>query len=395
MNYDPPTVPAMHNLFLLSHAKSRSISPENPSGGKGRDGQIELEKGSARKAAKNLGKGWKVNPYVLIKPGEEFIMGETGGPGVINHIWMTMAHSPVPENYRSAIFRIYWDSAEQASVESPVGDFFATTWGMGNEPVIDSHAIVVNPKSGFNSFWQMPFRKKFRMTMQNTSDQILVLYYQINYSLTDVPENAAYFHAQFRMVNALGHKEVFTILDGVKGQGQYVGTYLAHAAFSPGWWGEGELKFYLDGDQEYPTINTTGEEDYFLGSYCYAKKDVDGMREEVSYSGAYAGFYATKNHDLSGDYMVADGERRHGQYRWHVMDPIRFKSEIKVTIQCLGWKDASHEFPLGPNREYLSLQDHLASVAYWYQTLPHEPFPELPGRQELAVPPRKQSPNGQ
>jgi hypothetical protein len=389
MKHQAPTVPGMHNLFLLSQAKSRSISPENPSGGKGMGGQTELEKGSARKAAKNLGKGWKVNPYVLIKPGEEFIMGETTGPGVINHIWMTMAHHPVPENYRAAMFRIYWDDAEQASVESPVGDFFATTWGMNNEPVIDSHAIVVNPKSGFNSFWQMPFRKKFRMTMQNTSDQILVLYYQINYSLTDVPENAAYFHAQFRMVNPLGHKEVFTILDGVKGQGHYVGTYLAHAAFSPGWWGEGEVKFYLDGDQEYPTINTTGEEDYFLGSYCYAKKDVDGIREEVNYSGAYAGFYATKIHELAGDYMAADAERRHGQYRWHVMDPIRFESEIKVTIQCLGWKDASLEHPLGPNREYLSLKDHLASVAYWYQTLPCEPFPKLPGKKDLTIPAEK------
>jgi hypothetical protein len=239
---------------------------------------------------------------------------------------------------------------------------------------------VVNTRSGFNSFWQMPFRMGFRITLQNAGETKFPVYYQIDYSLVEVPANAAYFHAQFRTTNPHAFKEPYTIVDGIKGRGHYVGTYLGHAAFSPGWWGEGEVKFYIDGDTDYPTINGTGEEDYFLGSYSYRRQREDGERYEVSFSGEHAGFYATRSH-TNDEYQAEDGERRYGQYRWHMVDPIRFTSDLRVTIQNLGWERENGKH----TGHYLPLQDHLASVAYWYQTEPHQAFPELPGPDDLRL----------
>jgi hypothetical protein len=344
-------------------------------------GRVELEDGSAMKAAANLGKGWKVNPYIVVRPGETITLGAADGPGVINHIWMTIGRTV---EYRDVILRIYWDDETDPSVETPVGDFFASGWGQGAEPLIGSGPIVVNSGSGFNSFWQMPFRERFRITIENTGEAKFPIYYQIDYSLVEVPSNAAYFHAQFRMANPHAFKEPYTIIDGIKGRGHYVGTYLGHAAFSPGWWGEGEVKFYIDGDTDYPTINGTGEEDYFLGSYSYRKQRENGERYEVSYTGEYAGYYATRVHPME-EYMSDEAERRYGQYRWHIVDPIRFTSDLRVTIQSLGWEFEGGKF----SGHYLPLRDHLASVAFWYQTEPHQPFPALPGPHELELSPQK------
>ncbi|MBN2376374.1 MAG: DUF2961 domain-containing protein [Sedimentisphaerales bacterium] len=351
---------SMDKLYLLSSAKSRSISPENFTGAKGKGGMATLAEGSAAHAARELGQGWKVNPYVKIKPGETFTMAQIDCSGIINHIWLTPAG-----NYRLGIIRFYWDDETQPSVEVPVGDFFAAGWGRGNEPKINSLAVCVNPRSGFNCYWQMPFRKKCKITMENLSDKVFTLYYQVDYTETTVPDDAAYFHAQFRRVNPLPDKDVYTIVDGIRGRGQYVGTYLAHGANSPGWWGEGEIKFYMDGDDKFPTICGTGEEDYFCGSYGYEmRKDPDGIDTYTSFSSLYTGFYQVKNLP------------RIGQYRWHITDPIRFEKDLKVTIQSLGWQSGGR---------YLPLQDDLASVAYWYQTEPHQQFPKLPDKESLDI----------
>jgi hypothetical protein len=376
-----PTVPGLQSLFLLSDAETRSISPENLSGQRAMGGRTELEDGSAKVAAAELGKGWKVNPYIVVEPGESITLGAADGPGIINHIWMTIGRTA---EYRDIILRCYWDDESEPSVETPVGDFFASGWGQDAEPLIGAGPIVVNSRSGFNSFWQMPFRHSFRITMENTGESKFPVYYQIDYSLVGVPENAAYFHTQFRMANPVAFKEPYTIVDGIKGKGHYVGTYLGHAAFSPGWWGEGEVKFYIDGDTDFPTINGTGEEDYFLGSYSYRRRRENGERYEVDYSGEHAGFYATRSHTRE-EYMSDTAERRYGQYRWHVVDPIRFTSDLRVTIQNLGWEREGGK----PTGRYLPLQDHLASVAYWYQTEPHQPFPDLPGPHELRLDPQK------
>ncbi len=348
------------NLYRLSNAESRSISPENFTGEKGKGGMATLEEGSAARAARELGQGWKVNPYINIAPGETFVLGEIEGEGVIQHIWMTPAG-----DYRGNVIRIYWDDEQTPSVEVPVGYFFASGWGSGYEPQINSNAICVNPHSGFNSYWQMPFRKKCKITMENIDQKGLRLYYQIDYALTDVPDDAAYFHAQFRRVNPLPEGDVYTILDNVKGAGHYVGLYLARGAYSSGWFGEGEVKFYIDGDSEFPTICGTGEEDYFCGSYGYEEsRGEDGYENYTSFSGPYTGFHYFRDLEKYPKYRSMIG-----QYRWHIMDPVRFKQDIKVTIQSLGWKSEGR---------YKQLEDDLSSVAYWYQSEPHNAFPKLP-----------------
>ena len=355
---------SLDQLLQLRDAKTRSISPENFSGAKGRGGMATLEEGNAARAARDLGRGWKVNPYVYIEPGKTFTLGEISDAGIINHIWMT----PVGD-FRLMILRFYWDGETEPSVEVPVGDFFAAGWGMGNEPRINSLAVCVNPRSGFNSYWQMPFGKSCRVTLENMGDSRAMVYYQIDFSLEKVPRNTPYFHAQFRRVNPLPEKEVFTILDGVQGRGHYVGTYLAHGANSPGWWGEGEIKFFIDGDDQFPTICGTGEEDYFCGSYGYnGRLEGEGEREVYeNFSSPYTGFY----------HVRYDGvQRRFGQYRWHITDPVRFEKDLRITIQSLGWQSKGR---------YLPLKDDLASVAYWYQLEPHKPFPPLPAKDQLAI----------
>ncbi len=348
------------DLSRLSHAKTRSISPENFKGEKGRGGMAT--EGTGANAARDLGQGWKISPSVKIKPGETFVMGEVDGSGIIHHIWMTPTG-----NSRFTVFRIYWDGEAQPSVETPVGDFFASGWG-GSYPRINSLPICVNPGSGLNSYWQMPFRKSAKITMQNLDEREMTLYYQIDYSLADVPADSGYFHAQFRRVNPLPYKTDYTILDGVKGWGHYVGTYLAWGVHSTGWWGEGEIKFFIDGDGKFPTICGTGTEDYFCGSYNFENADT---RQYEVFNTAYTGLLQVIRPD--GLYR---SQQRFGMFRWHIMDPIRFEKDLKVTIQALGWMSGGR---------YLPLQDDIASVAYWYQAEPHALFPKLPPRDDLEV----------
>jgi hypothetical protein len=213
----------------------------------------------------------------------------------------------------------------------------------------------------------MPFRKNCRITLENRGDETAGIAYQIDYALTEVPEECAYFHAQFRRSNPLPYKEVYTILDGVTGKGHFVGTYLAWGTNNNGWWGEGEIKFYLDGDAEYPTICGTGTEDYFCGSYSFIDPNSGGY---CSYTTPYVGFHEIKRDEL---YKC---QKRFGMYRWHITDPVRFERDLKVTIQALGWREGGR---------YLPLRDDIASAVFWYQTLPSAPFPALPDKDYLEI----------
>lgn len=353
--------PASHmgNLHCLSDAKTRSISAENPTGEKGKGGMCaEID---ARHPSRDLGIGWKVRPFVKIQAGETFKMCSIEGPGAIQQMWFTPTG-----NWRYAILRIYWDDQNYPSVECPLGDFFCCGWGEYTQ--INSLPVCVNPGSAFNSYWTMPFRKKCRMTVENIAEEEMVLFYQINYTLGELPEGIAYFHAQFRRVNPLPYKEVYTIVDGISGQGHYVGTYMAWGVNNNQWWGEGEIKFYMDDDEEFPTICGTGAEDYFCGSYGFLDPKTQRYK---TYSTAYAGFSQA---------LVPDGQflanTRFGLYRWHITDPVRFEKNLKVTIQALGWRDKGR---------YLPLMDDIASVAFWYQTIPASPFPRLPGKDALEI----------
>ncbi len=353
----------MGNLPRLSHARTRSISPENLDGEKGRGGMATEGNGAIH--ARYLGQGWKISPSIDIEPGETRTIADIDGSGAIQHIWMTPTG-----HFRFTILRIYWDDEEHPSVECPVGDFFACGWGEYAQ--VSSLAVCVNPGSAFNCYWEMPFRKRCRITLENIADEKMRVYYQIDYTLTEVPDDIGYFHASFRRVNPLPYKEVFTILDGVRGHGHYVGTYMAWGSNSNGWWGEGEIKFYIDGDDEFPTICGTGTEDYFCGSYNF---DVDGRYEE--FTTPYAGMPQVIRPD-----GLYKSQQRFGLYRWHVSDPVRFEEDLKVTIQALGWRQRLGWTQGGP---YLPLQDDISSVAYWYQALPGDPFPALPHRDELEV----------
>ena len=351
----------MGNLSRLSRAKTRSISPENLTGEKGKGGMAT--EGTGAKAARDLGQGWKISPSVIVAPKKVFTLAEIQGPGAIQHIWMTPTG-----RWRFSILRIYWDGETDPSVEVPVGDFFACGWGKYAQ--ISSLAVCVNPGSAFNTYWEMPFRKSCKMTLENIDEEFMVVYYQINYTLTEVPEDTAYFHAQFRRSNPLPLKTDHVILDGVKGWGQYVGTYLAWGVNNNGWWGEGEIKFFMDGDGKFPTIAGTGTEDYFCGSYDFDTGPPNATHY-TEFTTPYTGLAQVLRPD--GHY---EANTRFGLYRWHIMDPIRFEQDLKVTIQALGWRTG---------RRYLPLQDDISSTAFWYQTEPHAPFPKLPDKDYLEI----------
>ncbi len=347
------------NLSRLSSAKTRSISPENFTGEKGRAGMAT--EGTGAQCARELGRGWKISPSVAIEPGETFTLADIEGAGAIQQIWMTPTG-----HWRFSILRMYWDDQEQPAVECPVGDFFCSGWGRYAQ--LSSLPVCVNPGSAFNCYWEMPFHRRARITMTNIAAEPMRLYYQVNYTLTEVPADTACFHAQFRRTNPLPYKDVYTILDGVKGQGHYVGTYMAWGVNNVGWWGEGEIKFFMDGDKEFPTICGTGTEDYFCGSYNFENRDTKQYQE---FTTPYAGLHQVIRPD-----GVYQSQQRFGLYRWHIMDPIRFEKDLRVTIQALGWRSGGR---------YLPLQDDIASVAYWYQTLPTAPYPALPDKDALEV----------
>ncbi len=339
------------SLPLMSDAETRSISAENPTGERG--GGAKAVPGE-ESAASMLGVGWKVRPCINLEPGTTTMLADIEGPGIIQHIWITVK----PEAYRDTVLRFYWDAETRAggphgkpSIEVPLGDFFCNGHGLRYD--VNSLPVAVNPTGGFNCYWPMPFRERARITIENQHrEPIDGFFYQITYALTDVPEEAGTFHAQWRRSMTTRDCPEHVILERVQGRGHYVGTFLAWTQFSNGWWGEGEVKFYVDGDADHPTICGTGTEDYFGGAWCFGGE---------TYSTSFLGYPL---------YRKAPGEvPRHGLYRWHVLDPIRFKQDLRVSVQALGW---------WPNKTFEPLTDDISSVAYWYQVEPHTPFPALP-----------------
>jgi len=365
-------MPLTH-ITKLSDAVTRSITAENVYGEKGKGAMAELSAtpqpevarigqkwDGPNPCARDLGRGWKLRPCIPLPRESTTSLMDIDGPGVIQHIWITTATNW----YRDLILRIYWDGEDTPSVQAPIGDFFCNGWK--TRTCILSLPINVNPEGGFNCYFPMPFRKHARITVENRAPaESAGFFYAINYALTPVADDDAYFHAQFRRVNPLPYKDDYVILDGVQGKGQYVGTFLAWQQNSDGWWGEGEFKAFIDGDREFPTICGTGTEDYFGGAWCFKE----------SFSAPFLG-YRDITAALKDARETNHTGNRHNMYRFHIMDPIRFAQDLKITIQALGWR--------GEGR-YLPLQDDISSVAYWYQAEPHSQFPPLGARDHLEV----------
>ena len=327
-------------MSFLTEGLSRSVSPENPNGAKGGGGAATQGTGAA--AARDLGPGWKISPSIEIASEATAVLADLAGPGVIRHIWLTAHHS----HWRSLVLRAYWEDASTPAIAVPLGDFFCQGWGEYAQ--VSSEPIAVNPHGGLNSYWEMPFRHAARIELENLGSGGAVVYFQVDYELTGVDDSAGYLHAQWRRSNPLPRGEVHTIMDGVAGRGHYAGTYLAWGSNSSGWWGEGEVKFYLDGDTDLPTVCGTGTEDYFGGAWNF---DVPGQGY-TSYSTPFLGLPQILRPD--GLYR---SQQRFGMYRWHLPDPVRFATDIRVTIQALGWRAGGR---------YLPLSDDIASTAWWY-----------------------------
>lgn len=327
-------------MYSIKDYKSRSITAENPTGGKGIGGR--LTNGTGAKASADLGIGWKVSPSIKMNPFSKIDIATIEGSGIINHMWMTCFH----EFWRDIIIRIYWEHSDFPSVEVPFGDFFSNPWC---EPsLIDSEVISVNPRGGMNSYWQMPFKENARIELENIGCKEVYVYYQIDYTLREVKGDFGYFHTQWNASKPLKYMEDHNLLTRIMGKGHYVGTSLGWQVNSRGWWGEGEVKIFIDGDEEFPTICGTGTEDYFGGAWNFEQP----IGQYCGYSTRYLGMHQVIRPD-----GLYNSQQRFSMYRWHLKDPIYFSEDIRVTIQALGWRN---------NEKYLPLQDTLYSVAYLY-----------------------------
>ncbi|MHC5022589.1 MAG: glycoside hydrolase family 172 protein [Planctomycetota bacterium] len=342
-------------IARITDARTRSISAENPDGAVAGGAQaMPGEDAHCTPAAARLGKGWKVRPCLRdIAPGQAVTLATVEGPGVVQHIWMTLQ----PRLARSLSLRVTYDDQPAPSIQAPLGDFFAN--GIDGLARVTSLLIAVNPRGGLNCYWPMPFRSRFRLDVTNTGDEpIPELFYQVTWSQQTVPDDVAHLHATARDATVDPSRPEHVILERVAGRGHYVGTYLAWTQRTPGWWGEGEVKFFIDGDpDDAPTICGTGTEDYFGGAWGFESGEPANPRPQT-FSGPLLGYpqFVPGDHDNG---LPA----QHGLYRWHLPDPIRFRRDLKVTIQALGWQ---------PDGTYLPLADDIRSVAWWYQAISGE-----------------------
>lgn len=343
----------LDRLTELRDERSRSITPENPNGA--------VDSGGT--ASSDLGPGRKGRPNITIEQGETVTLAAIEGSGVIRHLWMTVSGGDASDDHalRNLVLRASWNEEERPSVEVPLGDFFCN--GHGRFATVTSRPIVVAPKGGFNCYFPMPFHDGARITLESEHDEELMVFYQIDYSEEAVDDETPTFHAQWRRTNPTALGEDHVIVDGIEGTGQYVGTYLAWVALGDHWWGEGEVKFYLDGDER-PTICGTGTEDYAGGAWCFLPTGADGLTDQETYSTPYLGHPYYRHEGSHPAY--------HGVYRWHVPDPIRFREDLRVTVQTIG----------NAGTGLFERSDDVSSVAYWYQREPHAAFPDLPNRRD-------------
>jgi Protein of unknown function (DUF2961) len=304
------------------------------------------------------------NDFYKIASGDTITLLDDSGPGIITHIWITIA-SPEKYHLKKLVLRMFWDGEASPSVETPIGDFFGL--GLGDYFQFESTPLAVASDKALNSFFPMPFRKGARITVANQgSEDVDAFYFNIDYQAfhDDLPADTMYFHAQYRQstpatgwsnqwqtnnapaVNARKNLEGENnyVWMEANGPGHFVGVTMSVLQNQDGWWGEGDDMFFVDGEK-YPSINGTGSEDYFLGAWDFGDHPF-----------SYARFGApVKGAELAGS--------RSSVYRFHLDSPIPFTRSLKATIEH---GHANHR------------SDNFFSVAYWYQAEPHAAFPALP-----------------
>jgi Protein of unknown function (DUF2961) len=296
--------------FIDSSIDSRAVTFENPTGARGAGGSAH----GGRKGAPNM---W-------VRAGESVLLADIDGPGTIRHLWMTIPPAP-PEVMRSLVVEVFYDGMTEPSVSVPFVDFF----GLPHGRPVEYHSVLhaVQEGRGFNSYVPMPFGEHVRIVATNGGERSIILYYQVDFTLGPLDDGAGYLHVGFRRENPTVQKRDFVIVDGLEGPGRFLGCAIGVRVIDAGdWYGEGEVKVFRDGDDELPTICGTGLEDYVGSAW--------GM-------GAHAAPYggAPVNVGPAGP----DQPEFVSFYRWHVLDPIMFTSDLKVTIQQIGAKF----FPLG------------------------------------------------
>lgn len=347
-------------LYQIKNVQSRAANGENQRGEKGGGGKAR----GGRKGCPSI------SP---LKAGKTYTLLDAAGSGVVRHIWLTFPPGD-PIILRNLILRMYWDGQTQPSVEVPIGDFFGLPHGAARD--LQSAYMQVNGGTAYNCWIPMPFRTGARITVENDAGkEVRHLFYQVDYTLGDeIPQDAGYFHAQFRRSNPCPMHTDYTLLDGVKGKGVYLGTVLGvRSLYQKSWWGEGEMKFYLDGDEAYPTICGTGTEDYLGFAW--------GMQERCT--------------PQAGCPYCDDEKGLYSLYRFHGKDPIYFGESLRLTVQQIGCGPRSQvQADFGSQADiysawgeaedaeicYYERSDDYCSTALWYQTLPTQPFPPLPDR---------------
>ena len=341
-------------LLLRVHPVLAQMTPGNPLAGLERLKEFETRRASSSDPNWKNGNG-DARP---IAPGGTLTLAELDGPGRIVHIWFTIAHD-APFYSRLLTLRIFWDGEEHPSVEAPIGDFFGI--GHGVDRAFTSLPIrVTSDGRGRNCYWPMPFKKKARLTVTNESEQRChAFYYYVDWQKeAALPEETAYFHAMYRQEHPCVMGRNYLLAD-IEGRGHYVGTIQSVYLVSPGWYGEGDDFFFIDGEKE-PSLRGTGTEDYFCDGW--------GFREQA---GPFYGTPLWEGYD-TGDRGTA--------YRFHIPDPIVFRKSLRVEIEHKG----SETFPDGKFDGFIERDDLMSSVAFWYQTEPHKAWPALlPGSERL------------
>lgn len=308
------------------------------------------------------------NARKIIMPGETMTLMDCSGPGEISSWWQG--------GYTGSdcIIRITYDHQDYPSVEAPLCAFFAYPFDSvkrdhsGKFPLLNSLPVVVTAYKGLNCFWKMPFREHCLVTLENRGKEERSVYWMITGEYKNLPDDILYFHASYREARPVEEGKVYTVIDHISGRGHFAGCAAGFELNDATCWCEGEVKMFIDGEDA-PSLNYTGTEDYFGGSFNFGI-DSSALRQYSDFSSPFAGVYSISYQESKRIYAP----NRFMAYRWHLPDPIRFRKSFRMTMQNFGIRDG----------EKYSRRDHIVSMAYWYQLLPAERLLPLPPPEVLS-----------